>query len=710
MELINLIEDTDIFLRDLIGLSAKDSAISISLPSKMQDNSAISKKWQKNNRKEIVDAIYAFFCRRMAVKVAIDKNVLKENPKDCKDDIARYNMLLKHLTDVFPFLNDFLANIPIQLPRKHDEQLIAILEKYNLSQLNSDLTGRLYQSYISIGKRKAAGQYLTPDSIIDYTLDRVDYIANKRILGKRIIDPACGAGGFLIRAAGRLIKAGRISKMPPWEIVQQTINSIYGIEIDPFLAHLARLNLFFVLCDLLGDCLEQIQSYKFPKFNIFNADALAIPKKTKPLMESHPYGDLAFFSSEDQSIVDQIKFRRLDFAKGFDFIVTNPPYYKVRNMSTAQYEFFRESIFGHPNAYGLFLHLGIQIARKGGRLGFVIPESIKSGLYFKRLRKLILNRTELVDVLLFKSRVSAFQGVLQAIMVLSLKRKGQAETNMILINETENIKTLEANKLSTAEISPEEAIRSINREPVFVFSSCAAAYGIFEKVFGNSESLQQLGYQVKTGQVVWNRLRKYLRDYPGEGHFPLVWSDNFQRYYFNHPGAEAGRSRWIALSKKTHFLRNRGQAILVKRTTAKEQKRRIIASIPREWKWLNYGYFLENHTNLITQIGPVWLDENYVLAFLNSKLCDFIFRMASGNTQVSATELNGLPIPSRVSTKEKAALERIVQRTEELKRNKNPRDAQEIEAKIDQIFYRICRLNREEIATIEQSYGNHEED
>src|SRR5690606_10504378 len=71
------------------------------------------------------------------------------------------------------------------------------------------------------GKR---GQYFTPRPLVDLLLDRVALAP-----GERVLDPTCGSGGFLVRAAQRGAR-------------------VVGVELDPLLADLARLNLELAGC------------------------------------------------------------------------------------------------------------------------------------------------------------------------------------------------------------------------------------------------------------------------------------------------------------------------------------------------------------------------------------------------------------------------------------------------------------------------------
>ena len=62
----------------------------------------------------------------------------------------------------------------------------------------------------------------------------------------------------------------------------------------------------------------------------------------------------------------------------------------------------------------------------------------------------------------------------------------------------------------------------------------------------------------------------------------------------------------------------------------------------------NSEYLLENHVNYLASKNNDTIDDNilyYFLGVLNSSLFNRIFVSFSGNTQVSASELNLMPLP-----------------------------------------------------------------
>ncbi len=88
--------------------------------------------------------------------------------------------------------------------------------------------------------------------------------------------------------------------------------------------------------------------------------------------------------------------------------------------------------------------------------------------------------------------------------------------------------------------------------------------------------------------------------------------------------------------------------VLVKRFTSKEQKRRLHAAVLMKYDFPYDCIGLENHVNYIYRPrGVISPYEAYGLAaILNTELLDNYFRAINGNTQVNATEIRDLPLPS----------------------------------------------------------------
>ena len=87
--------------------------------------------------------------------------------------------------------------------------------------------------------------------------------------------------------------------------------------------------------------------------------------------------------------------------------------------------------------------------------------------------------------------------------------------------------------------------------------------------------------------------------------------------------------------------------VLLQRTTAKEQSRRLMAAELPEAFMEEYGaVVIENHLNMIKPLnGAPKVDSAALSALLNSKVVDQVFRCINGSVAVSAYELEALPLP-----------------------------------------------------------------
>mgnify|MGYP003826560699 CR=1 FL=1 len=88
--------------------------------------------------------------------------------------------------------------------------------------------------------------------------------------------------------------------------------------------------------------------------------------------------------------------------------------------------------------------------------------------------------------------------------------------------------------------------------------------------------------------------------------------------------------------------------VLIKRFSSKEGRRRLNAGALLKDMIDSYYIALENHVNYIYRIeGELTEHEAYgITAILNSKIYNIYFQIINGSTQVNASELLELPLPS----------------------------------------------------------------
>lgn len=288
-------------------------------------------------------------------------------------------------------------------------RVLWILNQFNFAKVDRDVLGKLYEKYLPKEERKALGEFYTPDEVIDYILDEVEYVPNKAIESKNIIDPACGSGGFLVRATRRLIARYAVifGKATPkealdnkkWQSVyerltpkecEEIVNSvalhIHGFDINPFAVNISEMNLLFQIIDLYFKAVKGNKTFKVPRFKVYETDSLEMPTAQAGMMQF--YGATGKNLAKDKDASDELK-------KGkYDFVVGNPPYLSSKAISSSEKEMYErtyDTATGQYDLYGLFIELGIKMLKDDGRFGFIVPDAFLGRSNAEPIRKLILS-------------------------------------------------------------------------------------------------------------------------------------------------------------------------------------------------------------------------------------------------------------------------------------------------------------------------------
>lgn len=329
--------------------------------------------------------------------------------------------------------------------------------------------------------------------------------------------------------------------------------------------------------------------------------------------------------------------------KRFTHAILNPPYRKIGSGGKHRL-LLRKAGIETVNLYTAFLALAILLMERGGEIVAIVPRSFCNGAYYRPFRELLLQLCAIRHLHVFEARDRAFSddAVLQENIIIKLERGGEQDAVTVS--------------------GCHDAAFSDYRERSFPFRQIvkpgdAESYiHIPAQHSGDADSplfalsLYETGIEVCTGPVVDFRLKEYCRAAPEEGAAPLLYAHHFIAGRLSFPAAHKKKPNAILVSDKTRkWLMPQGFYVLVKRFSAKEERRRIVAFVvnPEELNAPFYGF--ENHLNVF-HAGKHGMDREtaYGLAlFLNSSVVDACFRVFSGHTQVNATDLRQMRYPSR---------------------------------------------------------------
>jgi adenine-specific DNA-methyltransferase len=232
-------------------------------------------------------------------------------------------------------------------------------------------------------------------------------------------------------------------------------------------------------------------------------------------------------------------------------------------------------------------------------------------------------------------------------VVLYSKRRA-TRSGKITISVSEGAADLAERRTLTC---PRREVVADDENAVVSLPTSSASLELMKRFRALPNTLEDLGLQVSTGPVVPFRASELLADADCLAPtVPLLWLQHVRRGQVIWPLGEQFR-------KHEHIRRDAGSKLLVpaanyvvlRRFSAKEEERRLTAAPLLADGWATDEIGLENHLNYIHRPGgELAVHEAHGLAaLLNSRILDQFFRVASGNTQVSATEIRMLRLPTR---------------------------------------------------------------
>lgn len=503
------------------------------------------------------------------------------------------------------------------------------------------LIGILYTSLLPPEVRSGLGAYYTPPTLVARLIENVTQMGFNWAKGS-VLDPSCGGAAFLGPLAKQIASGLRAQDQTPTAILQAVSERIRGMEIDPFAAWMSMVLLEL---ELLDTCIEAGQ--RVPNL-IAVGDALNVCSGTNEL------------SSKEKG-------------HQFDLVIGNPPYGRVSLTADVRKK-YRRSLYGHANLYGLFTDLALRLSAPGAIVAYVTPTSFLGGEYFKRLRALLRKEAPPARIDFVTERTGVFEDVLQETVLVTFKKGAHANEEILVSSLRPNGASAPVGVQAISHLK----LPAGKGEEAWLFPRSLEQQDGLAQAVSMKHRLSDYGFTVSTGQLVWNRHKNQLTTRPGPDRLPLIWAEAVTpRGEFTFSAAKRDHKPYFELKPSQQHLITRQPCVLVQRTTAKEQNRRLIAAVlPQSFLDRHLrGVIVENHLNIIkpvTHEPEICLGTLCVL--LNSRAVDNLFRCINGSVAVSAFELNAIPLPS---PKDLETLTRMI--------NEN-RKTREIEAYIDGIY------------------------
>ena len=257
------------------------------------------------------------------------------------------------------------------------ELVVLIVEKLqNISLLDSskDVLADAFEIFVSRLLKEAGGQFFTPASVIKFMVKYLD-----PELDKKVIDPACGHGGFLLECKDILLLKIKHKYSNQKEIIEskyaEVISNLHGLDKDSYLAK---------ICKLYIDIISQGKS------NIFCEDSL----------------DPNSYRKETTSFIKN---------DHFDYVFTNPPFGAkipidnkkiLENFELAHKWDYKDGkwikqskLIKKQPPQILFIERCVQLLKDGGKLGIVLPEGLFGNPTNRYIWEYLRNKGKILGVI-----------------------------------------------------------------------------------------------------------------------------------------------------------------------------------------------------------------------------------------------------------------------------------------------------------------------
>lgn len=375
---------------------------------------------------------------------------------------------------------------------------------------------------------------------------------------------------------------------------------------------------------------------------------------------------------------------------GFNCLVMNPPYdiqkpnrseyinleapkdiqrlqirelNEVRMRVREEGQFFRKSgqyelaLSNVLNLYRLMIERALQITSENGALGFIVPSTMLCDKSASKLRAKILSNYRIDGIYDFPERARVFDEACQAVCVLLIDKaeKGRSVPISLVLDYTEELKDAESVNIPLTEIE----LLSARFLPIPRHKN--ETCHLIEKIHTHPRLAKIKWIKNRRGELDLTFYRDLIsRENTGTR---LIRGNHIKRYQLEwNPHEKPGYVR------KKAFLKKLGSSIKANDIHRVRLTGQQICNMGQVWRlkfcFVEPGDILANSCNYITIDGGVlggYVDLNYILALLNSRLLNWRFKLTSTNNHVNNYELDDLPIKiPNLHDEREAALYRII--------------------------------------------------
>ena len=267
-----------------------------------------------------------------------------------EDTVRKIHAMFAQANDMFPeIFKD--SDTKIDLRPQVIFKIVQILQQYSLLDTSLDIKGASYEAFLksALPVGKSIGQFFTPREIVDLVVDMMEVDRQSSI-----IDPASGTGGFLVAAMTKVWQqidqhyTQRYLDSPQHEKKRFASNNLLGIDIDPRMVRLARMNII-----MHGN---KVIIKAEHKGRVFEHDGLSWSERIRQIQNER-----------------------------FGMVLTNPPFGGRESDMEILTNFELASGKKSESVPALFLERSLQLLKPSGTMAIILPDPILSNARYVNL-------------------------------------------------------------------------------------------------------------------------------------------------------------------------------------------------------------------------------------------------------------------------------------------------------------------------------------
>ena len=383
--------------------------------------------------------------------------------------------------------------------------------------------------------------------------------------------------------------------------------------------------------------------------------------------------------------------------EGFDAVIGNPPYLRVRDVSEAFKNYYSENYVVSENQldlYHLFIEKSHKLLKQNAYTSFIVPNAFLANQNNQKLRKFILDQYSIKRIIEVKDEVFEEASV-EVLIYLFQKNKHIQQTNSEfltarngdfcltnLFDQNAFYDTQNNNFTVTVDEVRNHLIKKIRNDSCSLSDLFDTISGIKEYQVGKGKP-PQTEAQVK-GKV-FNANSKINDTY-----LPELRGRNLNKYSFEWTNEFISYGNWIAEPRLPKFFE--GDKILVRQIPSPTS---LIASFVGET-------FVVDQTAYIAKAKlDKEIDLFFYLGILNSKVLHWYFKNINNEfdnlfPKIKVKEFNALPLPLKSNKIISVKVKEIIN----IKSKNIKQDTLQLENEIDQLIYKLYDLTEDEIKIV----------